>query len=683
MGLLCITAFSLTLAVICRKKWIETLPLSMFIIMLSTYAMGFANCLGKLWLLKWGILLGCITVLFFFFRRNSYEKIKVIEMISTGMLLFIVATMGMFFVLSSHLIIEWDDLSHWGITVKQMFYINEIPNGLNAISVYNDYPPIGSLFIYWFLSDFKEFQENLIFPIYNFGILICLVPFFKRIPNGKNKICKQITAFLICLLLPGAFASTAMVNLKIDSFVAVLFMFIVISVLEIVLGEGKLTYWDVLVVFSALSVMMLTKSIGIYLSIVATVPLLIFVFCLKNKKYITICIAGTVAEVIFYFSWKLFCFRYGNSSYISTEFGKIQKMDYLRTVKAVLVQMPWFLYPVLIYIAGMLILAICFKKDKISEKGKRVLFLCVGCVDVLISVFCRFGYLNNWFEALVNDESREYVTKHYIYYFCKQSVNFQFEENVTYGISALECIMLITIIMLLICCMTDGRKYKNYLIVQSALLVGFIIYVVGHLAMYRYMFSEGESAILSAYSRYLMMYLGGFAGGNLYLLYCCWIKMEGKNKLPISGLLLGSIIFLSNIPFTFMSILQYHEGYFAFRWAHRERGLAVVERIEEEIEETENGIWIAGEDDAWWMMNEARYHFAPNKGFCDTWVLSKISEEDLIKILEETNEKGQIKYLAVDMSEEFSEENQQKLKKILEYYQLKEKNDSIVCVYEL
>lgn len=681
MGLLCIIVLSFTMAVIFRKKWLETLPLSVFVIMLLTYSLGVVNWLDKLWLLKWGIFLGCIIILFLFIRRNSFNDIKIKEKISVGLLMFTVTSIGMALILSSHLVVEWDDLNHWGITVKQMFYIDAIPNGQNAISDYNDYPPIGSLFIHWFLSDFKEFRENLIFPIYNFGVLICLTPFFKRIPDGRNKICKQITAFFICLLLPGAFACTVAVNLKIDSFVSVLFLFIAISVLEIAWGENKLLFWDALVIFSALSVMMLTKSVGIYLAVVATVPFLIFVFCQKNKKYIAICAIGTIIEFIFYFSWKIFCNKYGNTSYISAEFGKIHKMDYLRTMKAVLVQMPWFLYPVLIYIAGMLLLALYLKKDKISEKGKCALFLVTGIIDLAISVFCRYGYLNNWFETLMDDRSREYVTKHYIYYFCKQSVNFQLEENVTYGMSALECIMLITIIMLLICCMIDGRKYKRYLIVQSVLLIGFIIYVAGHLAMYRYMFTEGEAAILSAYSRYLMMYLGGFVGGNLYLLYCLWVKEEGKYKFLISDLLLGSTVFLSNIPFMFMSIFQYHEGYFYFRWYQRDRGIAVVERIEQEMEEPENGIWIAGGDDSWWLMNEARYHFAPNKGFSDTWVLSKISEEELNDVLEKADEG--IRYLAVDMSEELSEENQKKLNKILEYYHLEEKSDPIVCVYKL
>lgn len=682
MGMLCIIVLSFTMTVICRKKWLETLPLSAFVIMLLTYTMGVVNLLDKLWLLKWGILLGCVVILFLFIRRNGFKDIKIEEKISVGLLMFAVISIGMSLILSSHLVMEWDDLNHWGITVKQMFYIDAIPNGQNAISGFNDYPPIGSLFIYWFLSDFNEFRENLIFPVYYFGILICLTPFFKRIPDGKNKICKQITAFFICILLPGAFACTAVVNLKIDSFVAVLFMFIVISVLEIVWGEDKLCFWDVLVMFSALSVMVLTKSVGIYLSIVATIPLLIFVFSFRNKKYIAMCVVGIILQIIFYFSWKLFCYKYGNTSYISIEFGKIQKMDYLRTMKAVLVQMPWFLYPVLFYIAGMLLWALYLKKDKISIKGKWVLLLTTGCIDLVISLFCRSDYLNNWFEELVDDKSKEYITKHYIYYFCRQPINFQYEENVAYEMSALECIMLITIIMLSICCMAEGRKYRKYLIVQSVLLIGFVIYVVGHLTMYRCMFSESESAVLAAYSRYLMMYLGGFVGGNLYLLYCWWIKEEGKNKFLISVLLLGSTIFLSNIPFTYMSVFRYHEGHFAFLSNHRKWVVDIVESIEQEMEEPENGIWIAGEDDSWWMMNEARYHFAPQKGLCDTWVLSSISEEELVEVLEEADEE-EIKYLAVDMSEELSEENQKKLNKILEYYHLEEKSDPIVCIYKL
>lgn len=685
MGVLCIIILSYTMSVAWRKKWIETLPVSMFIIMLLTYSIGIFNCLYNIWILKWGILFGSVGVLLFYLRKKDGNVGKIKDKVSIGLLLLVGVSIIMAFLLSSHLIIEWDDLSHWATTVKQMYYINAIPNGQNAISGYNDYPPIGSLMIYWFLSDFEEFHEFLIFPVYNLGILVCLAPFYERIPEGKSKVRKQIIAFLVCLLLPGAFASTAMVNLKIDSFVAVLFMYIVIAVLEVVFREDKLYFWDWLKIFAAISVMTVAKSVGIYLTIVVTFGLFIFALNSKNKKYVTMCIAGTGMEAFFYLSWKVFCHIYGNASYISEEFGKIQIMDYLRTIKAILVQMPWFLYPILAYTVGMLLFAILMNKDKISEKGKQILLVSVVCIDIFISFFCRYGYLYHWFERLVNDESKEYVTKHYIYYFCCQSITFQREEYVTYGMSALECIMLITIIMLLVRFSTGNKKYKEYLMIQVPLWIGFIVYVVGQLAMYRYMFSGGESSVLSAYSRYLMMYLGGLLGGTFYLLYCGWINSEDKKRLSGLSVLLASIIFISNIPFAYMCIFQYHEGYFAVRWGHREKGIAVVEKIRQEMENTEDGIWITNSDDGGWTINETRYHFTPDRGleFNRAWILDNVQEETLIEMIETSDAERKIRYLAVDMSEDFSIENQKKLDKILEYYQIEEQNDFPVCVYRL
>ena len=685
MGLLCIIILSYTMSVIWRKKWIDALPVALFIIMLLTYSMGIVNWLNNIWILKWGISLGSVGTLFFYFRKKDGNAGKIKEKVSMGLLLLVGVSVAMAFLLSSHLVIEWDDLSHWATTVKQMYYINAIPNGQNAISGYNDYPPIGSLFIYWFLSDFREFHEFLIFPVYNFGILVCLAPFYERIPEGKNKVWKQVIAFLVCLLLPGAFASTAMVNLKIDSFVAVLFMYIVIAVLEVVLRKDKLHFWDWLKIFAAISVMTVAKSVGIYLTIVVTLSLLIYVLNSKNKKYIIMCIAGIGIEAFFYLSWKVFCRIYGNSSYISDEFGRIQLMDYLRTIKAILVQMPWFLYPVLAYIVGMLLFVMLVNKDKISEKGKRILLISVVCIDFLISFFCRYGYLHHWFEKLVNDESKEYVTKHYIYFFCRQSVTYQLEEYVTYGMSAMECIMLITLIMFLVRFSTEDKKYKEYLMIQVPLWIGFIVYVVGQLAMYRYMFSAGEASGLSAYSRYLMMYLGGLLGGSFYLLYCNWINAEEKKRLRGLGVLLSSIIFISNIPFAYMCIFQYHEGYFAVRWEYREKGITVVEKIRQEMENTEDGIWITNSDDGGWTINETRYHFTPDRGleFNRALSLDNVQEETLIEMIETIDSERKIRYLAVDMSEDLSIENQKKLDKILEYYQIEEKNDFPVCVYKL
>lgn len=682
MGLLCFIIISYTIAVVWGKRWLEVFPLSMSIIMLLTYAIGIVNRLNWIWLLKLGIILGCSVILFFYYCKSNLDTLKIKDKITVGVLIFTGVSVGMAFVLSSHLVIEWDDLSHWAITVKQMFYIDAIPNGQNAISGYNDYPPIGAIFIYWFLSDFKEFHEALIFPVYYFSVLICLTPFYDKIPDGKNKLWKQMISFVICVLLPGAFASTAMLNLKIDSFVAVLFVYLVVLILEIIFEEKELDFWNLLRLFSALSVMMLSKSVGIYLAIVVTFA--VIVLALLSRKGIIGCAAGIAAEMFFYLSWKLFCYKYANASYISREFGKIQKLDYLRTIKAILVQMPWFLYPVLIYVVGMVLLAVFINKDKISKKCKYRLLFFTGVIDIFISAFCRYGYLNRWFEKLIDDGSKEYVTKHYIYYFCRKSVTFQLEMNMTYGISALECIMLITFIMLLVRFLTENDKNKKYSVLQIFLWVGFLIYVSGQLAMYRYMFHGSEASVLSAYSRYLMMYLGGLIASAFYPLYCDWLNSEDRKQfLGVGELLLGSMIFLSNIPFTYMCIFQYHEGDIARRLEGREKAVAVVEKVQQELKETDGGIWIAGEDDSGQIMLETRYHLTPDKEFCDTWVLDKMSEDSISEVLENTEEVEKIKYLAVDATMELSRENQDKLDKILEYYKLERKDDFPVCIYKL
>lgn len=678
MGLLSILVGSYTVAAIFKKKWLEVFPPFIFCAMLLTYLLGIADWLDKIWLIKWGIVILCILIWGIYWRRSELEEWKIKRRLSTGAVCFACVSAVMALLLRTHVVLEWDDLSHWATTIKQIFYIGAIPKGANALSIYNDYPPISALFSYWFLSDYKEFHEQLLFPIYYFGVMVCLAPFYEKIPDGKTNICKRVFAIIICLLLPGAFASTAMVNLKVDSFVTVLFVYIVISLFDMVLKGERTDFIDIWNIFCALCIMVLSKSVGIYLALTATIALWMFV---RKKRVYAIYVLGTGAEMLFYFSWKIFCRFHGNSSYISEGFRNIQFTDYLRTVKAVLVQMPWFLYPVLFYVIGMFLLAMLINKIKISQKGRMILVAFTVGINLMISLFCRYGLLTEWFAGLYDDGSKEYVTKHYIYYFCRQSVTFQLEENVTYGMSALECILLIGVILLLAGSLVDGKKYKTFLFAQYFIMIGFAIYVIGQLAMYRHMFVGPEASVLSAYSRYIMMYLGGWIGGTIFLAVKLWTDLPRGKQLVIYYGLLASVFFLSNIPFTCMCIFQYHENYFAQRWEYRSKAVSVLDKVRQETDRIETGIWISSRGDSGWMKNECLYHSAPNKGFKDYWILDQITEEDLQIKLEESA--YGLEFIAVDMECDYSEENRKKLDNILTYFQLEEKKDAQVCVYKL
>ncbi len=86
----------------------------------------------------------------------------------------------------------WDNFSHWGIVVKQMFTTNAFPNANDAVIFYKEYPLGSSLYIYYF-AGFISKSESLQLLAQIYMIVVSVMPVF--IFAKKNKIASLIATF--------------------------------------------------------------------------------------------------------------------------------------------------------------------------------------------------------------------------------------------------------------------------------------------------------------------------------------------------------------------------------------------------------------------------------------------------------------------------------------------------------
>lgn len=71
---------------------------------------------------------------------------------------------------------HYDDFSHWGLIVKEMFQVNGLPDGRTIIS-FTNYPPGSATFIYYVLS-ITGYSESYAFMAQGFLIVACLTVLF-------------------------------------------------------------------------------------------------------------------------------------------------------------------------------------------------------------------------------------------------------------------------------------------------------------------------------------------------------------------------------------------------------------------------------------------------------------------------------------------------------------------------
>lgn len=90
-----------------------------------------------------GLVLFCIYIYFIFRKQYSVKSLFV-----PATVFFIVFSLYMTLLLKGVILIHYDNFSHWGLIVKEMFKINGLPDGTTMVS-FRNYLPGGAVFIYF------------------------------------------------------------------------------------------------------------------------------------------------------------------------------------------------------------------------------------------------------------------------------------------------------------------------------------------------------------------------------------------------------------------------------------------------------------------------------------------------------------------------------------------------------
>lgn len=436
--------------------------------------------------------------------------------------------------------IDWDDLGHWGTTLKQTYYLNAIPVKEVAASSYNDYPPASNIWINLFLVNFKTFREELVFGIWNLIIGMCFIPFWERI-DSYQCVSKNVINTILCALLPFALSFTSFLNLKVDWLVAAMTIYILCRLADTEHFDINF-YIDMTLV---LSVLVLCKAVAIVLALLCLIAVLLCVIYERAKIYNFVqgfaCGAIVIAT---YFSWKIFCRINGNHSYITDSFGNLTLDNYKESFKSLIKYAPKWL--VAFIVLFMIIYVV--EHFELSKKTIDIMIVLTSIITVIIFLLCELPI--KWSYLSISDTSSvEYITNHYWNAFCTWGINSHYETNTWFGVSSMETIALIWLAFTMLKKWMDTYRYRKYLIIMDCLIVILCIYVIAHLSMYQSMFNVNESLILSAFNRYLAMILEPLIGINIYyvLVESDKFKTVVRNSVCLCEIII--VVLMINLPY--------------------------------------------------------------------------------------------------------------------------------------
>ena len=252
--LLCFSLFSMVLT---ERKWEESVALSLFAEGIILYCFGWSEHLETgifaVYLLS---VLALLAAIFIYNKKNLTIK----SLSSPGLWIF--AAMFVVIILTSYG--DWlgmrDDMRHWGIAVKDMFYYNSFAKHAGSTVILPRYLPFTAMIEYVFEYMNGIFSEDILFISYQTMLLSVLVILCKPLRNREGrKLFLPVMAAMICV--PVIFFNRISNSIMVDSL-----MMAIMAYALICYYSEQMTWFNRIRIGCAIATLTLIKDVGLVLA---------------------------------------------------------------------------------------------------------------------------------------------------------------------------------------------------------------------------------------------------------------------------------------------------------------------------------------------------------------------------------------------------------------------------------
>lgn len=297
--LLPLFSFSLLLMLAFRRSFEEVAGLALSASVGLLYLAGLAEHLkggiGLLYVLSLAALLASV---YLFHKKQTDWR----ALLSPGCFVFIILVL-VILVYNNHMYrAEWDEYSHWGLAVKDMFYYGSFAKHADSTVMIPWYPPFITLFQYFLEYQNGIFSESLLYVAFQIAILSFSITALWAVTWKRLKYL--LPALAILLFIPVIFFPEIFNSIYVDPLLAVFMAYTLICYYT-----EPMTAFNFLRISGGLFALTLTKEMGAPIA-----GLLVVIFLLdtvyKQRKLITRSLLAPCALmlVVFvcFFSWRIY-----------------------------------------------------------------------------------------------------------------------------------------------------------------------------------------------------------------------------------------------------------------------------------------------------------------------------------------------------------------------------------------
>ena len=262
LSLVLITA---AISVLIKVRFELAIPITVGLFVVTGYLFGLFHILSYAPLLLCAFAVIAAGICAYKLRSDKLDVRKVL--LTPGALLYIFVLIVIFFVHLDSRFYVGDTMQHWGLAVKNMFYLQALATSPETTIAFFDYPPATALFQYFFVWRESTFCEASVMRGMSVMMLSYIIPVTAAfsVKHWKSQWKMFVIGLAACLALPLIFDMMAWSStLLVDGILGLMTAYL----LYVYFSEEPSRKTSVSIALVSV-VMVLTKNVGLLLALIA------------------------------------------------------------------------------------------------------------------------------------------------------------------------------------------------------------------------------------------------------------------------------------------------------------------------------------------------------------------------------------------------------------------------------
>ena len=219
--------------IVFKNRFEDNLFLAIFSIIISIFISGVINrfLVGYYGILIISFGLFIFNVIYFIKNRKILKTQKFLtkRFLTPGFCVFTLFYLLLIFATYNRHMMVWDEYSHWGLVVKNMYYLKNFALGDLSTVIAKTYLSGSSLFQYFTMEMYGSFNEGIMYMANDLLILSIMISIFRNSEYKKNNIGCLILISLFLFMITNIFYADWFVSLYVDCLLAFAFLNILFS----------------------------------------------------------------------------------------------------------------------------------------------------------------------------------------------------------------------------------------------------------------------------------------------------------------------------------------------------------------------------------------------------------------------------------------------------------------------